>query len=223
MGSNEASGAQQPPSRIVLVIAFHIEGDLRFISHHDTLRLFRRALARAGLPVRFSEGFNPHPRMTMPLPRPVGVASGAELLVVEMAEPIDADEAARRLEPQLPQGLRIERARQAAPGESFHAQEVRYRLEAEGQTAAELESAIRHTLESDAVEMERINPGKGTARRVDIRPYIEDITVLPDGAVEFTLKVTGAGTARPSEIAALLGYNPDSINHRIRRVEVRWQ
>ena len=63
--------------------AFSVTGDLRFISHRDTIRVFQRALARASLPVRYSEGFNPHPRLSLPLPRPVGVASEAEIIIVE--------------------------------------------------------------------------------------------------------------------------------------------
>ncbi|GAF87148.1 unnamed protein product, partial [marine sediment metagenome] len=66
-----------PAQRERWVFGYDVDGDLRFISHHDMLRLFARSLARAALPVRFSEGFNPHPRLSIPLPRPVGVASQA--------------------------------------------------------------------------------------------------------------------------------------------------
>src|SRR3989304_8362378 len=86
------------------LFAYSIDGDLRFISHHDTLRLFRRAMARANLPVRYSEGFNPHPRIMIPLPRPVGIASQAEAIVVETELPIDPDEALQQLRRHTPVG-----------------------------------------------------------------------------------------------------------------------
>ncbi len=89
------------------LIRFSIEGDLRFISHHDTLRLFERALARADWPVKFSEGFNPRPRLSLPLPRSVGIASEDELLVVELAQELDPNEAVRELSRHLPCGLQI--------------------------------------------------------------------------------------------------------------------
>src|SRR3990172_12981655 len=97
----EGTRQDAPPregGRYRWLFAYSIDGDLRFISHHDTLRLFRRALARADLPVRFSEGFNPHPRIMIPLPRPVGIASRAEGLVVETVGLIDPDDALRRLQ-----------------------------------------------------------------------------------------------------------------------------
>ena len=71
------------------VFTFSVTGDLRFISHRDTLRLLQRAVARADLPVRFSEGYNPHPRIAIPLPRPVGVASDDEAVVIEFERIID--------------------------------------------------------------------------------------------------------------------------------------
>jgi radical SAM-linked protein len=93
--------------RIRLAIRYAVDGDLRFISHHDTLRLFERALARAELPVRFSQGFNPRPRMSIVLPRPVGVASRDELLVVELTNEMNSEEALSRLSQHMPIGLML--------------------------------------------------------------------------------------------------------------------
>ena len=71
---------------MLLVVRFKIEGRLRFLSHVETLKLFQRACARAGLQVRYSEGFNPRPRLSLPLPRPVGVESQDELLCVRVEQ-----------------------------------------------------------------------------------------------------------------------------------------
>ena len=68
-----------------------MDGDIRFVSHRDTLRLFARAATRAEVPLRYSGGFNPHPRVTIPVPRPVGVASDVERLVLELTEPLEPD------------------------------------------------------------------------------------------------------------------------------------
>src|SRR3990172_12933571 len=113
----EGTRQDAPPregGRYRWLFAYSIDGDLRFISHHDTLRLFRRALARADLPVRHSEGFNPHPRLMIPLPRPVGVASCAEVIVVETERPIDPDDALQRLERQTPEGIAMLSSRRLA-------------------------------------------------------------------------------------------------------------
>ena len=59
---------------------------LRFISHHDLMRAFQRAVRRAGLPVRLTEGFNPRPRIVFPVALEVGVASLDEVAEIELTQ-----------------------------------------------------------------------------------------------------------------------------------------
>jgi hypothetical protein len=86
---------------------FTVEGDERFLSHHDMMRLMERAVARAGLPVKHSQGFNPRPRLSLTLPRPVGVASRSDLLVIDLDEPMPAADIAGRMSAQLPGGMAV--------------------------------------------------------------------------------------------------------------------
>lgn len=201
---------------------YTIDGDLRYISHRDTLRMFRRALARTALPVRFTEGFNPHPRIMIPLPRPVGVASEAETIVVEFEEPIDHDEALDRLDRETPADLRMVSVRLLQPKEQLRPTQARYCLDVGHSRLADLDARIRRVIKADVLEVERPILKSKRTRTVDIRPYLLDIRVDGD-AIEYTLRVTGTGTARPAEVAGLLGYDANAINHRIRRIEVRWQ
>lgn len=214
--------ADAPPPQHRWVFHYAVDGDLRFISHHDTLRLFARALARAALPVRFSAGFNPHPRVTIPLPRPVGIASSAEAVVVEFEKAIDAEDAVTRLNATMPAGLRILHARRLSAGERLQPALVRYCLSPCVELAANLPSRIRSLLESDVVQTQRSSPKKAKPVSVNIRPYVAELHT--DGhVVEFSLHVTAAGAAKPSEIAGLLGFDAASINHRIRRLEIQWR
>jgi len=222
MGGSKQSGIPEAEERGRLVFEYGVSGDLRFISHHDTLRLFRRAIVRAGLPVRWSEGFNPHPRITIPLPRPVGVASEAEAIVVETDGPVDPEDALRRLEDNTPADLHVIRARCLRPGERMEPALVRYRVEPADPPIPDAQGRARALLDADIVQVERTNVKKGKTVSVDVRPYIADIH-LNGGAVEFVLKVTNEGTARPAEIAHLLGYQAEAINHRIRRMEIQWR
>ena len=208
--------------RYRLAFAFSVTGDVRFISHHDTLRLFRRALARAALPVRFSEGFNPHPRIMIPLPRPVGVTSEVELLVVEFEHEIDPDEALSRLQCQMPTGIRVLEVRRLGSGDRLEARSVAYRIEREPEPPEDLEDRIRGLLGSDVIVVERVDHKSGRVRSLDVRPYLAEMRLGGD-AVDFVLRVTESGTARPAEIAGLLGYDQDSINHRIQRIEIQWR
>ena len=204
------------------MFAYSIDGDLRFISHHDTLRLFRRALARADLPVRFSEGFNPHPRIMIPLPRPLGVASCAEVLVVETERPIDADDAMQRLGRQTPEGIAMLSSRRLALAEHLQPIQVRYHLDATEVSTEELSSRVRSLLDSKTAVVQRVGPKNPKGRSFDVRPFIADLRAAEDG-IEFTLRVSQDGTARPAEIAGLLGFDAATINHRIRRLEVLWR
>ncbi len=211
-----------PGERIRWMLVFSLGGDLRFISHHDTLRMFRRALARADLPLRFSEGFNPHPKVMIPLPRPVGVASRDEALVFETTRIIDSDDALHRLQEQTPYDIEVISLRRMERGEQLEPQRVRYRLDLSDAGMNDLESRVEQLLAAQAIPIERKSPKSKTARMVDIRPYLVDLRAA-DQRVEFTLLVTGNGTAKPAEIAGALGCDAGSINHRIERLEVQWR
>jgi len=204
-----------------LLFKYTLDGDLRFISHHDTVRLFQRALTRAALPVRFTEGFNPHAKMQLPVPRPVGVASQDEALIVEFEQTLVPADACRRLAAQLPPDLQLLGAQVVQVGQSIQPEAVHYRLTALPPAKVDLPQRVRQVLESDVVQVERQDPKTRDRRVLDIRPYVQDLRVV-EGAVEFTLRLTAHGSARPAEIAQVLGYNADSINHRIRRMEIRW-
>ncbi len=204
------------------MFAYSIDGDLRFISHHDTLRLFRRALARADLPVRYSEGFNPHPRIMIPLPRPVGVASCAEVIVVETEHPIEPEDALQRLDRQTPEGIAMLSSRRLALAEHLQPIQVRYQFDAPDVSTVNLSARVRNLLDSRTAIVQRLGPKNPKGRPFDVRPFIEDLRVTEDG-VGFTLRVSQDGTAKPAEVAGLLGYDSATINHRIRRLEVLWR
>jgi len=209
------------------VFVFRVEGDLRFISHHDMLRLFRRALARANVPVRFSEGFNPHPRISLPLPRPVGMASDAESLTIETVSDIDPDGTLARLALHTPDDLQMVSVRRHESKATLQPVSVTYRLDVDGLPAPDdgvhdWNSKVVRLLAAEKLDVERRNAKTGVFRRIDVRPYIEDLRAQ-DGAVEFTLHVTGSGTAKPSEIATLLGYKGMPVNQCIRRIAVKYQ
>jgi radical SAM-linked protein len=158
----------------------------------------------------------------IPLPRPVGVASEAETIVVEFEEPIDLELALDRLDRETPADLRMVSVRLLQPKEQLRPTQARYCLDVGHSRLADLDARIRRVIKADVLEVERPILKSKRTRTVDIRPYLLDIRVDGD-AIEYTLRVTGTGTARPAEVAGLLGYDANAINHRIRRIEVRWQ
>ncbi len=100
---------RKPPSERVcrLRFGFSKTGSLAWISHLDILRLLDRALRRGGLPVSFSGGFHPLPRLQVALPLPLGVEGAGEWLDLTLCRPMEAEEAREVLQRQLPEGLRL--------------------------------------------------------------------------------------------------------------------
>lgn len=86
-------------------LCFYKRGALQFISHLDLTRTMTHALTRAGIPIQYSQGFNPHPKMVFSLPLPIGVESEREYLDCKLTEPMSPEEVMSRLNQKLPAGL----------------------------------------------------------------------------------------------------------------------
>lgn len=88
-------------------ILFKKEGRAKFISHLDLMRTMQRAFIRAGVRIRHTEGFNPHPYMNFALPLSLGVESECELMDFELSEPVDLSELPARLNAVMPEGIEV--------------------------------------------------------------------------------------------------------------------
>ena len=86
-------------------------GDLKFISHLDILRLMQRAICRANLPAKYSEGFNPHIKIAFGYPLSLGVESIGEYFELELTEKVDKDKLIDGLNKVLPEKVRIQSAK----------------------------------------------------------------------------------------------------------------
>jgi radical SAM-linked protein len=189
-----------------ILIQFSVRGDIRFISHHDLMRVVGRASRRAKLPVAMSEGFNPRLRISLLLARAVGVASESEFAEIDLDDWISAGDVMRRLNEVLPEGLRVERAFVGDPRTRRRPRAITYRVTCS--TAADGET-VRALLDEDEVWVERTRRKSGRLRhtRVDIRPFIEDLRV-EDDALVMSLRVSDRGTTRPEEVMQALGRDP---------------
>ena len=88
-------------------LKFHKIGRLKYISHLDLNRTMKGALGRARVPVKYTEGFNPHPKMVFSLPLPVGAESVCEYLDFVLTSPCDAEDLKKRINAQLTDELKI--------------------------------------------------------------------------------------------------------------------
>jgi radical SAM-linked protein len=190
-------------------VVFAITGDVRFLSHHDMMRLMERATARAQLPVKYTQGFNPHPRLSLALPKPVGISSQCELLVLELTEP-PPPSAADELQRQLPEGMQVLRTLELQ-GKGLDIESMTYELTLE---AHEIEAISRRLAQLQDMETWEIvrssgedSPEASTKRNIDLKPRIAGLG-LNKSKVQFTLP-GGQSAARPAEVLALLGFGPE--------------
>lgn len=88
-------------------VVFSKTGMGKYISHLDLLRCFTRAIQRSGLPVVYSQGFNPHQKMTFSLPLPIGVTSGCETVDIQFEDSVDGKEIMTKLNANLPMDIKV--------------------------------------------------------------------------------------------------------------------
>jgi radical SAM-linked protein len=201
--SSPSLGSGSEPVRRKARIRFRKGGDLRFLSHHDLMTCFERMLRRASIPFHSTQGFHPKPRLVFALSLALGIVGCEEAADLELDEDISPAEIRDRLTGQAPPGLEILSVRSIPPRSSAQVRSVTYRLalDVAPATLSGLEERIAALMASPECWVERLRPQK---RRVNIRPYLRELRVLP-GLLEIDLWVTPTGGARPDEIVGLLG------------------
>ncbi|HEV7651383.1 MAG TPA: TIGR03936 family radical SAM-associated protein [Actinophytocola sp.] len=158
-------------------------GRLRFTSHRDIARAFERALRRAHVPMAYSQGFNPHPKVSWIGAAPTGVASEAEYVEIQLVEMIEPADLVAMLDAALPPGLDVLEAVVAGGGDSLadRVEASRWLIELPQVAPAELRAAVTRMLAEPVVEVERLT--KHGMRTIDARAAIVVATV-PDAVPE---------------------------------------
>ena len=208
-----------------LRIRFSRGEEIKFISHLDLLRLWQRALNRAGVSLAYSEGFNPHPRMSLAAPLALGVTSEAELMDVFTGKWSSPHAFTAAVGRQLPRGIEITGVYSVPLTLPSLQSQVRYaeytvRL-ATAQGEEDVQSAVRSLLTKESLPWE--HQRDTGPRRYDLRALIEDLWLIEwqPGlcAIGMRLNCDSNGTGRPEQVAAALGFEkyPESI-HRTRLI-----
>ena len=185
-------------------------GRLRFTSHRDFARAFERALRRAGVPVAYSAGFSPHPKVSYVGAAPTGVASEAEYLELGLATAVEVERLRAALDASLPDGLDVLECVEARPGTGGLPDRIdasAWRIELPGIAAAALESALAAFLAVERVEVERLT--KTGRRRLDARGPVVRASASADpeqdGCAILELVVRQVTPAvRPDDVLAAL-------------------
>jgi radical SAM-linked protein len=197
---------------------FRVQGDKRFLSHHDMMRLWERALRRARLPLRMSEGFNPRPRMSLPEPRSVGISSNAEILEFELADWVNPDAILAGLRRQAPEGIEIDTLDLVRPSDKARPESVVYAARPP-QPCEDLPDRVAALLARPEAPVVRHRPTGD--KPLDARRFIQNLEAAPD-EIRMIILTGPEGTVRPDEILRLLGFSADQVARSdIRRTEIR--
>jgi radical SAM-linked protein len=162
--------------------------DVKFISHLDLMKVFERAVRRSGLPIAYSQGFNPHPHMVFGLPLSVGVTSDGEYADFELTRQIQPQQFMEVLNASLPEAIRI-----TAAGEKLSKTNIMaaiagadYTLSVflnEEVTLDEAASKLKALMAMESIKV--LKEGKGAAKEVDIRPLIHRASIEAAGQLPF--------------------------------------
>ena len=164
--------SENDPCRVRLI--FRKGEPLKYISHLDLLRAWERMLRRAGLPVAYSQGFNPHMKVTIAMPLPVGCTGEREAVDVVMEKHIAPEEILAALVPACPEGMAIIDAREVplqGPAMPSLIRQATYRLTLSGISEQEARQRVAALLEQKEVRVEFRD------QTFDLRPLIQSISV----------------------------------------------
>lgn len=179
-------------------LEFSKSGETKFVSHLDLVRLFSRVFKRAELPLAYSEGFNPHPKMSIGIPLSVGVTSECELLDAEFYAEVDAEEVKERLNAVMPLGIAITKVRQLEAGAAKLSSVAcaRYRVVLHGADVSEQE--LEDFMARDTIEVEKKT--KRSEKLTDIKPDIASVRRLEAGVLEMELATGSAANLKPDVV-----------------------
>ncbi|AEE91672.1 conserved protein of unknown function [Tepidanaerobacter acetatoxydans Re1] len=176
-----------------------------FISHLDMIRTFERSFRRADLPLAFTQGFNPRPRISFTPALSVGITSSSEYMDVEFEETVSPEDAVTRLNAVLPEGIQIIKAETAdnkIPLSVVNAATYMVKTALDEENPDELEKAINNLLNREEIIIEKST--KSGAKSVNIAPFIYNMKLLSNtnGTADICMEVSigQQGSASPKLI-----------------------
>ena len=208
-----------------LRIRFSRGQEIKFISHLDIVRLWQRAFHRAGIPLAYSQGFSPHPQLSLAAPLAVGITSQAELMDILCTKPVSPHWFGSAMSQQLPPGIKILEVYQAAltqPSLQSQVRHAEYEVEVENEKEREdVESAINNLLSVKHLPWQ--HQRDTGMRSYDLRDLIDQLW-LADWhqtycTIGMRLRCDSSGSGRPEQVTSALGFSryPRSM-HRTRLI-----
>ncbi|MBF7096512.1 TIGR03936 family radical SAM-associated protein [Alkalibacter mobilis] len=198
-------------------VKFKRGNEIRFISHLDMQRMVQRILRRAHIPMKYSEGFNPHPKLAFAMAMSVGMLSDCEYFDVELENHVDPDEMISRINKSSPEGFTAVNAlvtNQKMQSLTSLIEESEYTINAKllnSEDSKKLEDAVKTILGEESIKYRKRNK-KGRYNEKEIRPLIKDLDlVIENSKIKLGMRLsTGSKeNLRPDVVIGIL--DPEKI------------
>ena len=202
-----------------LRVIFTRDATLKYVGHLDTALTWQRILRRAGLPLAYSEGFNPQAKITFAAALPLGCTSDHEVMDVVLDRPFDLNEALTNLKRAVPPGVQVKSIEEVplrAPALQAQLLSTEYIVPIEGINLIDaLIDRVGRLIEASEVLRER------RGKSYNLRSLIQALSIERHDAdhalIRMKLQTTEQGNGRPDEVLAALELNSDEMKiHRTR-------
>jgi len=172
------------------VLKYSRSAEVKYISHLDFVRMFHRTVRRSGLPMSFSQGFNPHPIMTVAMPLSVGVTSDCEFMKIGFDGEFSETEIKSALNTALPPGFEIKAAKKVEGKELDFAKLDRAEYIVDVEVSAECNPDLSAFLNNEKILV--MKKSKSGVKEADIKSYIYSIEITENTGLLMTFKMTVA-------------------------------
>ncbi|MBI3796846.1 MAG: TIGR03960 family B12-binding radical SAM protein [Deltaproteobacteria bacterium] len=222
-----ASRAEKRPAVARVRISYSKLAEARFLGAKETATLFARATRRARLPVAYSQGFHPLPRLSFGPALPLGIESEEEFLDIELTEALPAPEVGRRLDAELPGGFTVSWAQTIdlrdpsidASIRSFHYTASLESLPVDKQESAFLAAKLNEFHASPTFPLRKHT--RGGEKIVDAKQFVSQVALTTRFTLHLETQLTSAGTIKSHEfVGTLFGLSPEEIKVlRLRKIQ----
>jgi radical SAM-linked protein len=183
-------------------LTFSKGGDLRYTGHLDLHKIWERSFRRAGLPLAYSQGFHPQPKIQLASALPLGISARAELLDFWTNQDIDLNALPDVMAGHMPPGLEIlgcQQVDERQPTLQVQVLAAEYQLQLrQGGSPPDLDKLVSRLLAADSIIRER------RGKQYDLRPLIEELQVTGERMLRMRLAAREGATGRPEEVLAAL-------------------
>jgi radical SAM-linked protein len=178
-------------------------GDLRLVSHRDIMRCLERMLRRARIPIALTQGFNPRPKVTFALALGLGIESRCEVVDFELVEPLEPADLIRRLKLVAPAGFDwLDAGPLPIDSPPPRPKTVEYSIPVLDERRVTAQANLSSLLSSTTWPLTRRRPNRESI--FDLRPEVIAAELTVNGLLQFRLKVSADGSARPEELLEAL-------------------